>query len=74
MFHVLMTTIIDGSTLDPLGKSQPTYCPEDWGGDPGNLVAMYQSSGDPDIPVFVINPEPISVESSSWPVIKSLYH
>ena len=65
---------IDGSTLDPLGTGQPTYCPEDWGGDPGNLVAMNQSSGDPDVPVFIINPDgPISTNSESWSTIKALY-
>jgi hypothetical protein len=65
---------IDGSTLDPLGTGQPTYCPEDWGGDPGNLVAMTQSSGGPDVPVFIINPEsptPISLET--WSRVKALY-
>jgi hypothetical protein len=64
---------IYGSTLDPLGSGQPTYCPEDWGGNPDNLVEMYQSSGDPDIPVFIINPEPVPVTSRSWSTIKSLF-
>jgi hypothetical protein len=64
---------IDGSTLDPLGTGQPTYCPEDWGEDPGNLVEMTQSSGDPDIPVFTINPEPVPVASEAWSAIKALY-
>jgi hypothetical protein len=65
---------IYGSTLDPLGTGQPTYCPEDWGEDPGNLVAMNQSSGDPDIPVFLINPVPVPVTSESWSMIKALFH
>ena len=64
---------IDHSSLDPLGNGQPTYCPEDWGGDPGNLVAMWQSSGDPDLPVFIINPEEVPVGSKNWSAIKSLY-
>lgn len=64
---------IDGSTLDPLGTGQPTYCPEDWGGDPGNLVEMNQSSGDPEIPVFIINPDPVPVASETWSVIKALF-
>ena len=64
---------IHGSTLDPLGTGQPTYCPEDWGGDPGNLVAMNQSSGDPDTPVFVINPVPVPVIPGTWSMIKALF-
>lgn len=65
---------IDASTLDPLGTGQPTYCPEDWGGDPGNLIGMTQSSGGPDEPVFVINPEPPSpVDTGTWSRIKGLY-
>ncbi len=65
---------IDGSTLDPLGTGQPTYCPEDWGEDPGNLVAMNQSSGGPDVPVFIINPEdPTPMSSETWSRIKTLY-
>ena len=64
---------IYGSTLDPLGTGQPTYCPEDWEGDPSNLVAMNQSSGDPDLPVFTINPDPVAVTSESWGAIKTLY-
>ena len=64
---------IYGSTLDPLGNGQPTYCPEDWGDDPANLVSMWQSSGDPDTPVFLINPEQVSVDSESWSAVKALY-
>lgn len=64
---------IDGSTLDPLGAGQPTYCPEDWGGNPANLVAMYQSSGDPDLPVFIINPVEVPVASETWSIIKALF-
>ena len=66
---------IDGSTLDPLGTGQPTYCPEDWEEDPGNLVAMNQSSGGPDVPVFIINPEVATpMNSETWSRIKTLYH
>lgn len=65
---------IDGSTLDPLGTGQPAYCPEDWEGDPGNLIGMTQSSGGPDEPVFVINPDaPSPVEPGTWSHIKALY-
>ena len=63
---------IDGSTLDPLGTGQPTYCPEDWGGNPANLVEMFQSSGDPELPVFIINPTEVPVISESWGRIKAL--
>lgn len=63
-----------GSSLDPLGNGQPTYCPQDWGGDPGNLVAMYQSSGAPELPVFVINPAPpTSINVDTWTRLKHLY-
>jgi len=62
-----------GSSLDPLGNGQPTYCPEDWGDDPANLVAMYQSSGAPDLPVFVINgAPPTSAETDTWTRLKNL--
>ncbi len=65
---------IYGSTLNPLGNGRPTYCPQDWGGDPGNLVAMVQSSGGPELPVFVINPAaPTPVDPATWTRLKGLY-
>lgn len=64
---------IDGSSLDPLGTGQPTYCPEDWDNDPGNLIGMTQSSGGPDLPVFVINPEISPVNHQTWSRVKALY-
>jgi len=43
--------------------------------EPGFLVPLETSTGDQDIPVFVINGEvPIANESSTWGTVKRLFN